>query len=100
MSTTRKPTVATLKSFAKRPGLLIRVRAKFDGMVDGTVYAKDAQFSPAEPTDRFPRNTIGIKGAWIVGGGRDYITREQVGGLDVLRVQNCCGSFDLAVPAA
>ncbi len=99
MNAPRKPTVATLKSFAKRPGLLIRVRSKFDGMVDGTVYAAAPHFLPVAPTDSSPSNTLGIRGVWIVGGGRDYITRKQADGLDVLRVCNCCGSFDLAAPA-
>lgn len=95
-----KPTVATLKSFAKRPGLLIRVRAEFEGMVDGMAYTKGAQFQPVLPTTFHPANTLGIEGVWLVGGGRDRVSREALPGLEVLRVSNCCGSFDLAVPAA
>lgn len=95
-----KATKATIKSFIKKNSGNIYLLGKryFDGMVDGCVETSERAFSKAEPTDRFPSNTMGVQGAWFVGNSRDYFmpySDEQFTGYEVY---NCCARFILAVP--
>lgn len=95
-----KITLATVKSFIrKNEALFILCKSSFDGMTDGVETIRGARFEPAVKTTRFVENTLGIEGAWVVGGSRNYfrpfISDEFVG----IEVFNCCGSFVLAVKA-
>jgi len=94
----KKITLATLKSFIRKNSddLYINVRSSFDGMTDGLEYYKNG-FSKAEKTNEFESNTLGISGAWLVGGSRNHFSAYNENGFEGIRVSNCCGSFILAV---
>ena len=94
-----KPTVATLKSFIakNRDNLFIKQKSRFDGMCDGVVYDVNAGFKAALPSTSHMKNTLGIKGAWVV--GRDLISAYEANGFKGYDVYNCTGSFVLAVRA-
>jgi hypothetical protein len=98
-NTVSKITRATLKSFVRKNSgkLFIQVKSSFDGMVDGVVQADGARFGKAVPTDLHHEHTLGVQGAWIVGGGRDSLTAYDDGAFSGIRVYNSCGSFILAV---
>jgi len=91
-----KITKATFKKFLKQPNLLISQRSTFDGMVDGVMPSSDKSFKPIEP-DGHVENTLGIKGVWLVGGGRDFFTHYEKDGIIGIEVYNCCGSFIVGV---
>ena len=97
----KKPTLATLKSFVakNRGALLIKCESSFDAMTDSTVYNHGAAFNPAQTTDRFLNNTLGVNGIWLVGRSRDYIQPISRDGFVGYAVSNCCGSFEVAVKA-
>jgi hypothetical protein len=42
-------------------------------------------------------HTLGINGVWLVGDGRDYFYPYDDDVMTGLRVNNCCGSFILAI---
>lgn len=94
----KKITKATVKSFIRknRQDLLINVKSRFDGMVDGVMPVESA-FATAKQTDRHIERTLGIAGAWFVGGGDDRFEAYEENGFKGYVVYNCCGSFILAV---
>jgi len=94
-----KTTLATVKSFIRKnpDTLLINVKSAFDGMTD-CCQPEHAGFTKAQPETQNQRNTLGVCGAWFVGGSRDYFTPYNVNGLTGFEVSNCCGHFILAVP--
>lgn len=98
----KKTTVATLKSFIKKnkDSLLIKAKSSFDGMYDCVMPIEGACFKKAELTTGFMDNTLGIKGVWIVTGGRDYVKPYSNDAVEGLEVYNCCGSFIVAVAKA
>ena len=49
--------------------------------------------------DERHENTLGVAGAWFVGGSRDYFREYSEGGFKGYEVSNCCGRFVLAVAA-
>jgi len=95
-----KITKATFKSFVKknRAKLLVNVKSKFDGMIDGTRTVNDG-FAPAEAAEHVFDNNLGICGVWLVGNSRDYFTAYEKDNLKGIAVSNCCGSFVVAIPA-
>lgn len=106
---TPKPTRATIKTFvreAREAGTLhISVRSRFDGMTDGVEYlpASERGPKPAVADDHthpsMLDHTLGVRGVWLVGQSRDYISREKVGEFEGFEVSNCCGSWFVGVPA-
>jgi len=101
MTTSKKITLATFKSFVKknRNQLLINVGSSFDGMTDCVQSTNDHGFSEAQNSDRPFPNNLGIAGVWLVGGSRDYFSPINENGLTGIRAFNCCGSFSIAVRA-
>ena len=99
MSTSKKITLATFKSFVKknRDQLLINVGSSFDGMTDCVQSTNDHGFSAAQNSDRTFTNNLGIAGVWLVGGSRDYFYPINENGLMGIKASNCCGSFTIAV---
>lgn len=103
----KKITLSTLKSFVKanRDSLLINVKGRFDGMIDG--YAeRHGGFQPVKEivTEGRPFHvasmqeaTLGIEGVWLVRGSRDYFRHYNENGYEGILVDNCCGRFILAV---
>jgi hypothetical protein len=94
-----KITLATVKSFInKNKGhLLIKVKSKFDGMVDGVRDLEDLGFQRALPDDIHTSNTLGIRGAWFVKGSRDHLTAYEDSNIKGFSIYNCCGSFILGI---
>jgi len=97
MTTTKKITLATLKSFViKNEGkLFIKLESRFNGMADMVDSVKDS-FKIATPEDKNETNTLGIKGAWIVGFSRDYFRPFENEDMEGIYVYNSCGSFTIA----
>ena len=95
----KKPTLATLKSFVNknRAALLVKCNSSFDGMVDMVMPNHDAAWTPAEKTGIDAAHTLGIAGVWLVGSSRDRIQPFTWNGLTGYEVNNCCGSFQVAV---
>lgn len=97
----KKITRATFKSFVNknRDKLLAKVNSSFDGMTDGIVYVKDAEYAPAKKAnvDYANENNLGFSAIWLVGSSRDYFTlidNEKYFGYSVY---NCCGSFEVVI---
>jgi len=93
--TNKKPTLATLKSFIKKnaDNLYIKKQSRFDGMQDCVVECEKPLYTKIEKTERHIKNTLGIRGVWVIegGSGRNLITEIKNG----FEVYNCCGSFAL-----
>lgn len=98
-TTTKKVTLATIKSFIRKnkANLYIMYESHFDGMIDGVRYFDDTKFEKAVSTDKWLGNTLGVSGAWFVGGSRNYFSTYNKDGFFGYHVYNCCGSFTLAV---
>ena len=93
-----KTTKATIKSFVRKNNgnLFINVRYSFDGMVDGCTTRNDG-FVKVESTTDHTDHTLGVVGAWLVNGSRDYFTPYNKNGYIGYEISNCCGNFILAV---
>ena len=96
---TKKITKATFKAFINKnhDKLFIRTFSNFDPMEDGVRNVEDS-FHPATTTDH-DRNTLGIRGVWIVLGSRDSFRPYFKDGFTGIEVYNCCGHFAVAVKA-
>ena len=96
-----KLTKTNFKTFLRKnvQDLYLRKKTTFDGMVDGCVDV-DKGFIKAERCQEFHEHNYGYKGIWLVGGGRDYFEKYNDAGFDGIRVDNCCGSFIVAIKVA
>jgi hypothetical protein len=96
----KKITMATIKRFIKnnKENMYIKVRSEFDGREDSVIDSK-SEFSPVKESTNM-KDRQGIDGAWFVGGSKNYFTSYNGNGLTGYRVDNCCGSFVLAVKGA
>lgn len=95
-----KFTMASVKSFVRKNkgNLKIKTKATFDGMVDGCVYDHKASFVPVIETSLHEQHTLGMAGAWFVGGGRDLVDPILSGDKVVgFKCFNSCGSFEVMV---
>jgi len=99
MNTTKKITLATVKSFIKKAGdsLHILTSDRFDGTQDMVCSTGETEFSKAIKTE-FSRRNLGVCGAFFVGG--DRFEKYAKGQFDGILVYNCCGSFILATKTA
>jgi len=98
--TTKKITLATVKSFVKKnlDNLYIRNDSDFDGMQDCVVSCADSSFKRVEiKGSGYSKNTLGIVGAWFVGSSRDYFSEYENESFKGIEVYNSCGCFVLAV---
>jgi len=98
LKATKKITMATLKSFAKRNAdkLFVKNLSRFNGMSDCVEQVED-DFSKTEVSEEYGFFRTGIQGIYTVGSGRDYFSRfenEKYYGIEVF---NSCGSSILAV---
>lgn len=98
----KKTTRATIKSFIKKnkAALFIKYKSNFDGMTDCVMPTGQNSFEAAQDTTSHIDNTLGIKGAWFVGGAggsKDWFKPFNVDGFTGYSVSNCCGSFVIAV---
>jgi hypothetical protein len=96
--TTKKITLATVKSFIKKNNgqLFINVKSEFDGMVDGCVSKFDG-FVKAEQETKMIDATLGIKDAWFVRDSNDYFKPYETENLKGIEVMNSCSHFILAI---
>jgi hypothetical protein len=91
-----KITKATLKSFIKNnQPLYINVISSFDGMIDGISEQNDG-FIPVKHTDNHIENTLGIEGAWLVHGSRNFFYEYEDENYIGIQTRNCCGNFIIA----
>lgn len=93
-----KVTMATVKSFVRKNQgkILIKTKTRFDGMYDCVMPTEKNDFEPAQK-EGFESNTLGIRGAWFVDGGRNLLTPFDKDGIVGFEVYNCCGSFTIGV---
>jgi hypothetical protein len=83
----KKITIATLKSFIKKSDkLFVEVKQKFSGMTDCVEVIQDSEMISVSKDD-----AIGHGGVWCVGGGRDYLSFVQKDSMFGIKVSNCCG---------
>jgi len=102
-----KITLATIKSFIKKnqakPGetgpLYIKVKSRFDGMVDMVTETKEdfKKLQWMDDANRINKYNLGFQGIWLVGQSRDYFTPYEDEQLKGYEVYNCCGTFILAI---
>ncbi len=99
MTTTKKITLATVKSFVRKNSdrLYINVKSSFSGYTDCVEQVRGgfAKATKANPVNE--SYTLGIAGAWFVGQSRDYFRTFEDANYTGFEVYNCCGSFILAV---
>lgn len=91
----KKITLATLKKFIKEEGLFLKIKSKFDGMIDGSAPGKN-MYEPVEKTESLISHTLGIEGMWCVGSSRDYFTYVNDGQYEGIEVYNSCGCVTIA----
>ena len=96
---TKKITLATLKSFAKRNEgkIFAKGLSSFDGMTDCVQGNKNAHWYSTSITDEKGYYQTGIKGIYTVGSNRDYFTLYNDSDFIGIEVYNCCGTSILAV---
>ena len=96
-----KITRATLKSFIRTNanGLYINQTSNFDGRVD-CVMPTNGGWSKInkEKINLEDKYTLGVRGLWLVGSGRDYITVYADDNFIGYEVYNSCGSSLVAFP--
>lgn len=90
---TRKITLATLKSFAKRnaENLYVKCLSDFDGMTDCVQSIPDAKWRKT-PIDK----AYGHERVWLVGHRRDYFNLYEDETYIGIEAYNCCGTGILA----
>jgi hypothetical protein len=95
----KKITIATVKSFIKKNKdiLLINVKSRFDGQVDGVEDGKDG-FKAIRISERFNSHTLGILGVWFTPSTRNWCQAYEDEFYTGFRVDNCVGCFVVAVP--
>jgi hypothetical protein len=111
-ATTKKITVATVKSFIRKnrdSGLLIRVTSHFNGMSDMVEEIENDGFSPIRsrewychdtyryvPYSQDEPNSLGIAGVWFTR-GRDSCSSFENETHKGFTVYNCCGEWTVAI---
>jgi hypothetical protein len=71
----KKITMATVKSFVKNADTLyVEHQSSFDGMVDCVMRCEESELKEISKEDALGSH----KGAWIVGGSRDYFNYKEM----------------------
>ena len=96
---TKKITLATLKSFAKRNSdkLFVKNISSFDGMTDCVEECHDNSWKETSIIDKTNYYKTGINGIYTVGCSNDYFTLYEDTVFVGIGVYNSCGSSILAV---
>lgn len=91
---TKKITLATLKSFAKRnkENLFSKEESSFSGMSDMVEQLPGAKFSKVEIKEPGNYWKLGIEGIYLVGSSRDYFTLYEDAIYIGIEVYNSCGN--------
>lgn len=96
---TKKITLATLKSFARRNAgnIFCITGSSFNGMVD-MVESVESEWKPTEINlEKTNYYRTGIQGIYTVGSSRDYFRLYEDDNFIGINVYNCCGDSTLAV---
>lgn len=97
---TKKITLASLKSFAKRNSdkIYSKCKSSFDGMTD-CVQDVDSGWVKSYISDPKEKSyyKTGINGIYTVGGSRDYFRIYEDSVFFGIEVYNCCGTTILAI---
>jgi hypothetical protein len=96
---TKKITLATLKSFAKRnkDRLFVKNLSDFNGMSDCVEQNESPSWSKTKILENTNFYKTGIDGVYTVGNSRDYFQIYEDKTYLGIKVYNCCGSCILAV---
>jgi len=97
---TKRITLATLKAFIRKnaKNLFIMQESHFDGMSDCVEYNREKSFTKVDHTKiNLDCNSLGIPGAWVVGGSHNRFTAHDTETHTGIVVYNCCGSFVVAI---
>ena len=96
---TKKITLATLKSFAKRNSdkLFVKSISSFDGMTDCVERSQDSSWFKTTISDNDNYYRTGINGIYTVGSSRDYFNLYEDSEYIGIEVYNSCGNSILAV---
>lgn len=96
---TKKITLATLKSFAKRniDTIYSKEMSAFDGMTDCVENIDNPQWNKSEILKDKRFYETGIKGIYTVGDSRDYFVLYEDDKHIGIEVYNCCGRSILAI---
>jgi hypothetical protein len=94
----KKITLSTLKSFVRKNTgrLLVMEKASFDAMTDCVQRNAPPSFVQAGTVNMDNAHTLGI-GIWLVGSSRDCFRPFFGDGLSGIEINNCCGSYVVAV---
>jgi len=94
-----KITISIIKSFIKKnfKKIYIKITSNFDTNDDCLIGFKDSEFNIMAESIRYPKNTLGIEGAWFIGNSRDYFEKYEDDEFTGYTVSNCCGSFIIAI---
>ena len=98
-----KVTLATVKSFITRnlSSIQLKTLSRFDGMCDGVRSVDDAAFRKPDVSkfNKADAAQMGISGVWFVRDSRDYFTKIDTPEWTGYEVYNCCGTWQVVVPA-
>ena len=99
LTSTKKITLASLKSFSKRNvgNLYSKEKSSFNGMTD-CVESTKGKWTKSEiltVSDNYYKS--GIKGIYTVGSSRDYFRIYEDAEYFGIEVYNCCGTTILAI---
>lgn len=99
----KKITLATVKSFIKNSlgDLHIQTLSRFDGMDDCVRQTNNPSFIQADISKFNPadESQMGIPGVWFVRDSRDYFNVVNTPMWTGFEVSNCCGNWQIVVPA-
>ena len=95
----KKITKATFKSFIRKNEgkLYIMCKSNFDSQDDCVRGNENRSFKLAIKKEEFTKNTLGIKGIWLVGGSGNYFDKYEDENYTGIELYNCCGSQIIAV---
>lgn len=103
MDKPKKITAATIKNFIKknRDKLHLLVESSFSGNSDMVEPTGNKEFKPVVATrdNDYAERTMGIRGVWMVGQSRDYISAYNKDGWQGFECYNACGTFVVAIKA-
>lgn len=94
MTSEKRTTIATIKSFIRKAGDGLYIRDRGNGQYRP---GENGQFIRAEVDTEHTRNSLGVRFAWFVGHSRDYFSAYDDGVFAGFEITNCCGHFILAV---
>lgn len=100
VTTNKKITMATVKSFIKKNINVLHVKccSRFDGMVDCVMPNHDVGFNSVDPTKLdFNKPSFGIDGFWTVGQSDDYLKIYEDANFTGFEVSNSCGRSIIAI---